>query len=296
MKKIILTLLLLFTVFCNAQNTEIEIKKELNRLHIPFNRVTDSIAILIRNCNEQIQTIVDPIKKERLLLRVDTLWNISDKNDIEKLRTDIPFAKKHLSSLVALQAVRPQVSRQPGKDFYEDFKFIYDNASKEVQESESGKLMAEQLKYFKKSMVGSLAPAFSGKDIFNQEISLSDFKGHKYVLIDFWASWCGPCRGELPYLKNLHEKYNGQGFEIISISIDEDISKWKNAILKENIEKWKHFSTIQNNSPVNKDYFVYGIPHKVLIDKNGFIIGKWKASGELNKKSLQDQLTLIFGY
>jgi thiol-disulfide isomerase/thioredoxin len=125
---------------------------------------------------------------------------------------------------------------------------------------------------------------------------LDDFKGKKYVLIDFWASFCAPCREELPYIKDLYKKYAKEDFEIISISRDEDLLKWKNAIQKEDIEMWKQFSIAQNNSSVEKDYFVNGIPHKVLIDKNGIIIGKWKAGGELNKKSLQAQLKNIFGY
>ena len=110
----------------------------------------------------------------------------------------------------------------------------------------------------------------------------------------FWASWCGPCRGELPYIKDLYNQYKDLGFEIVSISRDTNLENWRTAILKEGIQNWEHFSVIENNSTVENEYFVYGIPHKVLIDKDGIIIGKWKGSGELNRKSLENQLKQIF--
>ena len=92
----------------------------------------------------------------------------------------------------------------------------------------------------------------------------------------------------------MYAEYNEQGFEIVSISIDRDLESWQASISKEEIQKWRHFSVAQNSDSVLKDYFVNGIPHKVLIDKNGIIIGKWKGSGELNKKSLENQLQRIF--
>lgn len=84
------------------------------------------------------------------------------------------------------------------------------------------------------------------------------------------------------------------GFEIISITKDQDLDKWKNAIAKEKIAIWKQISTLENDDSIEKKYFVSGIPHKVLIDKNGVIIGKWKGGGEKNKNELQQILAEIF--
>ncbi|WP_431242421.1 TlpA family protein disulfide reductase [Flavobacterium sp. P21] len=227
-------------------------------------------------------------------MRLDTLWNALDENGIDELKLDFDFARKHPNSQKALRLIRISVGRFVGMNFYDTFVEVFQNFSPEIKNSEEGKEMAEKLHYFKQSKVGSIAPNFSLKDINNKAISLADFKGKKYILIDFWASWCAPCREELPYIKELYKNYKSQGFEIISVTKDEKSDLWKKAIEKEKIQSWKHVSILENQSTVDKDYFVNGIPHKVLIDKNGIIIGKWKGSGENNKHDLQRQLKSIF--
>jgi thiol-disulfide isomerase/thioredoxin len=271
------------------------LKEEFDKLHSRTKYVRDSIAVLKKSVEIKIKDESDVLKRGLLILELDSLHNVSDRNDIEELKIDIQFCKQNPDCLYSFDLVNAQVSRQPGKNFYKEFEFIYNNASKGVRDSESGKKMAEKLKYFKQSMVGSLAPDFSGNDINGKRLSLSDFKHKKYVLIDFWASWCKPCIEDIPFLKIIGEKYKGK-LEIISISDDEDINRLIEAIVKEEIEEWTHFSIKQNESSVRKDYFVNGIPHKVLIDMDGKIIGKWKGSGELNKNEIKNILYNVFGF
>lgn len=287
--------LLSFMLNCNAQQvSDSAMEKELSSLHFKTNAVRDSVKLLLKVCQEEIKVTGDLTKREKLKMYEDSLYNVSDRNDIEELKINLAYAKQHPSSLYCLELVKQDITRQRGKNFYDDFEAVYNNSTAKVKKSESGKKMAEQLYYFKQSKVGSVAPVFHGVDIEGKEISLEDFKEKKYVLIDFWASWCAPCREELPYIKDLFAKYKDQGFEVVSISKDEDLERWKTAISKEEIQSWKHFSVEQNNDSVLKNYFVSGIPHKVLIDKNGIIIGKWKGNGELNRKSLENQLKKVF--
>ncbi len=242
----------------------------------------------------KIEIEKDSIIKNQLILQLDDLENLKDQNDINELKLDFVFAKNHPNSPRVLKLIRIHVGRFIGMNFYDTFVEVFENFTPEIKNSEKGLEMAEKLKYFKQSKVGSSAPDFEAKDINSKIISLTDFKGKKYILIDFWASWCGPCREELPYIKELYKKYQAQGFEIISVTKDENSDLWKKAIAKEQIEAWKHISILENNSSIDKDYFVNGVPHKVLIDKNGIIIGKWKGSGEINKHDLQKQLKTIF--
>jgi thiol-disulfide isomerase/thioredoxin len=299
MKYLILHITLFFSLVCFSQNeqlakSEANIQKELDNLHINTRKINDSIRKLMKECDSQIKLEKDSITKSKLELRFDELFDILDLNDIAELKINLDYAKQHPSSLYCLELVQRQISRQPGKNFYDDFEEVYTNASPEVRNSDSGKKMAEQLYYFKQSKVGSLAPEFTVKDINGKPLSLNDYKENKYVLIDFWASWCAPCREELPYIKELYKKYSNDGFEVISISQDKDLEAWKTAILKDKIESWRHFATLENNDLILKNYFVNGIPHKILIDKQGKIIGKWKGSGEKNKKELQNLLAEIF--
>jgi thiol-disulfide isomerase/thioredoxin len=291
----IVILLLCSILHCKAQQmTDSDIEIELNNLHFKTNAVRDSVNKLMKVCQGEIKKTSDLIKLENLTIYEDSLWNVADRNDIEELKINLNYAKQHPSSIYCLELVKGRITSQAGKNFYDDFEAVYNNASADVKQSESGKEMAEQLHYFKQSKIGSIAPLIYGKDIEGKELSLADYKGKKYVLIDFWASWCAPCRGELPYIKVLYSKYKDLGFEIVSISRDTDLENWRQAILKDGIQNWEHFSIIENNSTVEKDYFVIGIPHKILIDVNGVIIGKWKGGGELNKKSLENQLKQIF--
>ena len=278
--------------FIFAQD-EAAIEKEILELHQPTQKIHDSIVKLQKECNLRIEAEKDSIKRYQLVLRLDSLENTKDQNAINQLKLDFDFARKHPNSMAALQLIRINVGRFVGMNFYDTFMEVYQNFSPEIKNSEEGKVMAEKLKYFNQSKVGSLAPTFTLKDSNEKTVSLDDFKG-KYVLIDFWASWCGPCREELPYVKELYKRYHQQGFEIISITKDEKSDLWKKAITKEKIESWTHFSLLENQSTIDKEYFVNGIPHKLLIDKNGIIIGKWKGSGENNKHDLQHLLKSIF--
>ena len=93
----------------------------------------------------------------------------------------------------------------------------------------------------------------------------------KYVMLEFWASWCGPCRGEIPHLRHVYQEYKDKGFEIISISIDEKKTDWDKA-MKEEKMVWKQLSDpIGFNGPVAQKYNITGVPTCILLDKEGRI-------------------------
>lgn len=114
-------------------------------------------------------------------------------------------------------------------------------------------------------------------------IKLSDFKG-KLVLIDFWASWCGPCRKEMPNVIKIYSKFKNKGFEIYGVSLDQDKEKWMEAITKDGIN-WPQVSDLKYwDNVAARIYNVQGIPYTVLIDKDGKIIAKNLRGQELEKK------------
>jgi thiol-disulfide isomerase/thioredoxin len=120
--------------------------------------------------------------------------------------------------------------------------------------------------------VGYMAPDFTLPDTGGvKKITLSKLQG-QYVLIDFWASWCGPCKAEIPFLKRAYQAYHNKGFEILSVSLDDKRDKWLDAVRQYQMP-WLHASDVRGfNSVVNELYHVPAIPKTLLLDKSGKII------------------------
>jgi thiol-disulfide isomerase/thioredoxin len=129
-------------------------------------------------------------------------------------------------------------------------------------------------------MIGGVAPEIKMNNPDGKSLALSSLKG-KVVLIDFWASWCGPCRRENPNVVKLYEKYKDQGFEIFGVSLDNDAARWKGAIQSDGLT-WMHVSDLlgwQNKAA--KQYQVHSIPATFLLDKQGKIIAKGLRGADL---------------
>jgi peroxiredoxin len=137
---------------------------------------------------------------------------------------------------------------------------------------------------------GKPAPDFSLKTAKGEVISLKDVKG-KVVLLDFWASWCRPCRIENPNVVRLYNRYKDKGFTVFSVSLDNNLEKWVNAIQQDGLIWPYHGSNLMGwQCPVAQKYKVSSIPHTYLIDKDGKIIGK-----NLRGVELENKLKEIFG-
>lgn len=143
--------------------------------------------------------------------------------------------------------------------------------------------ITDRLAVLKNSQVGSPAPEFSMNDADGNPIALSSFKG-KYVLIDFWAAWCGPCRAENPNVVAAYKKFNKKGFDILGVSLDDNKDKWLEAIKKDGLT-WTQVSDLKGwANAAAKLYGVNSIPHSVLLDKERIIIAKNLRGEDLHKK------------
>ena len=144
---------------------------------------------------------------------------------------------------------------------------------------------SERLHNMKTSVPGNVYKDIISKDPDGNEIALSEYAGKgKYVLLDFWASWCPPCREEMPNLVNLYEKYKDKNFEIVAYSLDRTEEAWKNGIEKLNTT-WPQMSDCEFwDSPAVKLYAVQSIPCTILIDPEGKIIERGLTGEELSKR------------
>lgn len=139
------------------------------------------------------------------------------------------------------------------------------------------------IKQLENVQIGKTAPEFSLPDTAGVAVSLSDFRG-KYVLLDFWASWCPPCRRENPNVVKAYQDYKDKNFTIVGISLDNNKDKWMKAIADDQLT-WTHLSDLKYwDSEIPALYGVRGIPANVLLDPNGVIIAKNITGEELHSK------------
>jgi thiol-disulfide isomerase/thioredoxin len=179
-------------------------------------------------------------------------------------------------------------------------KSIFNKLEKSVQNSKYGKILRKNILKEEKIQIGKIPPDFQVRDINNKQISLKQFKGENVVLLEFWASWCAPCRKSFPHLKELYEKYHANGFKIIAVTVfDNNIESWKKAINKDKISNWHNVaSNFMSGEIINQaflnDYNPTPIPKKILIDKDGKVVGIWVGYSKEIEREIDGKLKELF--
>jgi peroxiredoxin len=189
------------------------------------------------------------------------------------------------SSLVSLAAVQ-QLDQ---KVHYELYKKVDEALLKKMPNSVYYKNFHKMVEKIINLFVGDEAPDFTLNDTEGNPLSLSSLKG-KIVLIDFWASWCKPCRAENPNVVKAYDKYHAEGFDVFSVSLDKDKNRWLAAIKQDNLKWPNHVSDLKAwGSEIVPTYGIQSIPFTLLIDREGKIIAK-----NLRGSDLENKLAEIF--
>ena len=201
-----------------------------------------------------------------------------NQGQIERLGSFIKLHPDAFASIYILNTMITIIPADKAQLYYDELAPTYKNTSyaASIQKTIDAK---------KITAIGKIAPDFEQPDTSGKMIKLSDFKG-QYVLLDFWASWCGPCREENPNVVKAYQKFHGKGFTILSVSLDQPGKKanWLNAIHHDGLT-WTQVSDLQFwNNAVAVLYGIKAIPQNFLIDKDGKIIAVNIKGDDLNKK------------
>lgn len=211
-------------------------------------------------------------------------------NDIEAEQKQVlsSFVKANPGSFVSLTALSSLAGPTPNPDELEP---VFNQLSDNIKKSKSGQAFSKTMAQMKATAIGATAPDFTQNDPQGKPVTLSGFRG-KYLLLDFWASWCGPCRRENPNVVAAYNRYKDKNFTILGVSLDREDGKqaWLDAIQKDGLT-WNHVSDLKfwSNSAAQL-YQVRSIPQNFLLDPDGKIIAK-----NLRGEDLEKKLAEIFG-
>jgi thiol-disulfide isomerase/thioredoxin len=195
---------------------------------------------------------------------------------------DYEFFAAHPQSPVTAYMLRFYV----GDLSLDSLQLFYDRLGEKCQLSAPGKEIALEIQKLRAGSPGSPAKDFSARDIDGQPLALSAFKGKSYVLIDFWASWCIPCRHSNPHMIELFQRYHDKGFDVIGVSDDDGHpDAWKKAVTADGVGIWHNvlrgldWDKLRKGEPnendISEKYGIHSLPTKILIDKEGKIIGRY---------------------
>lgn len=220
----------------------------------------------------QMKSIEDEVLGKTLATKLDSLYDA-------KIAFTQTYVKANTSSVVAPFLISRSLIYYLELKELEEYVNLLDT---EISNSIYTKTLVKRIDLLRNLQPGMLAPEFTQNNTKGEPVSLSDFKG-KYLLIDFWASWCGPCRRANPEVVKVYNKYKNKNFTILGISMDDNKDAWLKAIDDDKLT-WEQVSTLEGwKNPVGKLYAVNSIPHAVLIDAEGKIVKRGVHAEELEE-------------
>lgn len=240
-------------------------------LFLQFDEINRSIA----EKRQATEKAAQSVRSQEQMVSLQNSYNSFVKKAVDK---QLDLIRKNGDCFVSAYILAGMMQNAPLEILQE----LYGKFSEEVKDGYYGKLIAEQITHLEQISVGAIAPNFTVMTPAGDTISLHSIPG-KVKLVDFWASWCAPCRKENPNLVKLYEEYHSKGFEVFSVSLDTDKTAWEKAITEDKLP-WKQGSELLQVPQVAITYAIKAIPHTILLDEHNRIIAKDIRGKELRKK------------
>ncbi len=268
-----------------AENSQIFIRAHidsLDQVKISGSSVHDDLTAFMK--------YMEPVNEKSSRLMEEYRYARSDrKNEIVDDFDDLQLEQTRLIKEFVLQRPKSYISpfiirRYLAIDMeYTELNELVSALDSVIHNSEDYQMLSNRVEALKYVAIGMPAVDFALNDTTGNPIAISSFRG-KVLLIDFWASWCKPCREENPRVVQLYNDFKDKGFEIIGVSFDENKEKWIDAIQKDNLN-WPHISDLKGwGSDAAKLYMINAIPATVLLNREGTIIAKNLRGDDLRKK------------
>ena len=278
---------LIFLILKSGEN--VEVNGDAKNFEMTYKVRGSRDSELIQKLRNKDRLLSDSLNKAYEILRAENPENKDSLGmHLQQVYTDVmdafarDFIRKNISSLVSLSATK-FINQQSELALMNELR---DSLTKAYPDNRYVKDYITLMNELNELPPNSICPEIRLKTPEGKTVTLSSFKG-KVVLIDFWASWCAPCRRENPHVVEIYKKYKGKDFEIFGVSLDENVAAWKNAIDKDGIT-WVQVSDLKKwESQAVKDFHIEAIPYSILIDREGKIITKALRSDELEIKIME---------
>lgn len=275
---------------------------ELEKAEAPVHKATEAVSKAFTKATDAYQDAVRAKKPQAVLDSLNekaaAIHDQFEPFNEKMAAVNYRFFRSHPASYVTAFQLRYYTGSLP----LDTLQVYYNNLGSQLQQTIAGKHVAKEIDKRRSGAPGAVAKNFTTTDIHGVPLSLANFKGRP-VLLDFWASWCIPCRHSNPHLKELYTKYHDKGLEIIGVS-DDDTKEdaWKKAVASDGIDIWHHVlrgaevnEDEDDEKDINNKFGIYSLPTKILLDKNGMIVGRYDKGTPEEQAAMDKKIAELVG-
>jgi thiol-disulfide isomerase/thioredoxin len=283
-----------------TQDENVELEKRKAAIYAEMKPLDDAYKQADLNLHNAERQHADDIAIKELTEKAAAIHDKFDPYRMRLQNVDTRYFTEHPTSYLTAWRLRFYTSSLP----LDSLQFFYSRLGATVQQSAYGKTLAEQITKMRAGIPGHVAADFTADDLNGKQLTLSSFKG-KYVILDFWASWCVPCRHSNPHMIQVYNKYHDKGLEIIGVASDDNRPEaWKKAVSADSVGIWHNVldgldwaklkKGEKNDEEIGNKFGIHTIPTKIIIDPSGTIIGRYGDNIGGSEEDMDKLLASIF--